>query len=173
MGACMRDKTTTRVVARGAVSLLALWLMGARVPAEEQAARTDSRGAQGKTLVSAPRPKAPDRTPKRGLARVVRRNAAAVSDLRLLGNVKALEVKDGEALLRVDGVDQTIRPGMFLKTDMVQAITPKRMVLVRGEGTDDRKGETLIIVEFLGAGQSRVWMYATRDWTARPPRPVE
>jgi hypothetical protein len=153
--------------------LVALLLVCSGVLAAEPAARTDSRGAQGKTLVSAPRPKAPDRTPKRGVARVVQRNAAAISDLRLLGNIKVLEVKDGEALLRVDGVNQTIRPGMLLKTDMVQAITPKRMVLVRGEGTDDRKGETLIVVEFGGAGQSRVWMYATRDWTARPPRPVE
>ncbi len=168
-----RDRRAILVVGLGALGLTSLLAAGAGVLAEEPAARTDSGGAQGNTVLSVPRTKPPETTPKRASARRARRSAAAVRDLRVLGDVKALEVKEGEALLRVDGVEQTVRPGMLLKTDVIQAITPRRMVLVRPEGVDAHRGETLIIVEFTGAGQSRVSMYATRDWTARQPRPVE
>jgi hypothetical protein len=88
----------------------------------------------------------------------------------LLGDIRAIDLRDGEALLRVEGVEQTIRPGMRLKTDVVRSVSPERLVLVRPEGVDEERGETLIIVDFLGAGRTRVRAYATRDWTAQPPQ---
>jgi hypothetical protein len=115
----------------------------------------------------------PDTTRKPMVARRVPRSAAAVDDLRLLGDIKVLGMAEGEARLRVDGVEQSIRPGMLLKTDVVKSISPQRMVLVRPEAVDTRKGETLIIVDVLDGGRTRVRMYATRNWTARPRLPLE
>jgi hypothetical protein len=114
-----------------------------------------------------------DRTPKRVAVPAPAAKAVATDELRQLGDVRALELREGEALLRVDGVELTIRPGMRLKTDLVKSISPKRMVLLRPEGVDAKKGETLIVVDVLGAGRSRVRMYTARDWTARPPRSEE
>jgi len=118
-----------------------------------------------------------DRTPKRvaAPAKVARKKGddLGVNELRLLGDIKVLELREEEALLRVDGVEQMIRSGGHLKAHLVKSVSPERLVLVRPEGVDAERGETLIVVDFLGAGRSRVRMYAARDWTARPPRLTE
>ncbi len=111
--------------------------------------------------------------PKAGVARRPRPKAGPSDELRLLGDVKVLDVKDGEALFRIDGQEQTLRPGMLLKSDLIKAITRQRMVLLRPESVDEQKGETRIIVEFVAPGRNRVRMYAARNWTSRPLRPVE
>ncbi len=129
-------------------------------------------GAAGRVW-SRPKVKAVDRTPKRVAVQRVPPSIGQVDGLRRLGDVKALDVRDGEALFRIDGREQRLKPGMLLKTDVVKSITPQRMVLVRPENVDEKRGETLIIIDFSGPGRSRVRMYATRDWTARPVRPVE
>jgi hypothetical protein len=134
------------------------------VPADPSGARAVWRAAPSKPAevrsrtLSAPRP-----TPR----------ATATDELRTLGNLKVLDLREGEAVLRVAGVERTVRPGMLLEHDVVQSITPERMVLVRPERVDQKKGETVIVVDFLGAGRSRVRTYAARDWTAQPPRPAE
>ena len=99
--------------------------------------------------------------------------ATTVDDVRVLGDIKVLGLANGEARLRVDGVEQILKPGMLLKTDTVKSITPQRMVLLRPDGVDAQKGETLIIVNLLAGGRTRVRSFAARDWAARSPKPVE
>jgi hypothetical protein len=147
--------------------------MCAGVLAEEPAAPRRAGGASSGRVWRAAPAKPIDNAPKAGVAQRVRPKAGPADELRLLGDLKALDVRDGEALFRVDGQEQKLRPGMLLKTDVIQSITPQRMVLLRPETVDDKKGETLIIVDFVGPGRNRVRMYAARDWTARPLRPVE
>jgi hypothetical protein len=90
------------------------------------------------------------------------RNVTASDELRTLGDLKLLDAREDEAVLRVDGHEQTIRPGTALGSGVV-----------RPGQVDAKKGETLIVVDFLGAGRSRVRTYAARDWTAQPPKPAE
>jgi hypothetical protein len=134
------------------------------VPTEPAGARTVWQAApstpaeiKSRTL-SAPRPP---------------RKTTATDELRALGDIKALDVREGQALLRVDGAERTIRPGMLLGSDRVLSIAPQRMVLVRPEQVDRKKGETLIVVDFLGAGRNRVRTFAARNWTTQRPRPAE
>lgn len=175
-GACPREARMAargRATMRGACACLALALMGASALAEEAVApNREGDGASGKVWRVAPT-KPADKTPKAGVARRLRPKAVASDQLRQLGDIKALDLREGEALFRVDGQEQTLRPGMFLKTDRIESITPQRMVLLRPETVNEKMGETLIIVDFLGPGRSRVRMYAARNWTATPLRPVE
>jgi hypothetical protein len=157
----------------GACACLALALMSAGALAEEPAApQREGEDSSGKAWRVAPA-KPADTTPKAGVAQRLPAEAVPSDQLRRLGDLKALDVREGEALFRVDGKEQTLRPGMLLKTDRIRSITPQRMVLVRPETVNETMGETLIIIDFLGPGRNRVRMYAARNWTARPLRPVE
>lgn len=99
--------------------------------------------------------------------------STAADGLLVLGDFKALDVREGEAIVRLDGSERTLRPGMQLKGDLVRSISPRRMVLVRPGSTDPKKGETLIVVDFEDAGRSRVRIYAAQNWTATPPMKAE
>jgi hypothetical protein len=160
--------------ARTVPYVLAVLLLVCSGALAEEAAPPAREGESpsGKAWRAAPA-KPADKTPKMGVARRPRPKAAQSDELRLLGDIKALDLREGEALFRIDGQEQTLRPGMLLKTDLIESITPQRMVLVRPESVDEKKGETLIIVDFLGPGRSRVRMYAARNWTSKPLRPVE
>jgi hypothetical protein len=114
-----------------------------------------------------------NREPTLAAITIERSSAKDADELRQLGDLKTLDLREGEAIVRVDGAEQTLRPGMRLKGDLVRSISPQRIVLVRPEGVDAKKGETLIVVDILGAGRNRVRVYAARDWTATPPRTAE
>jgi len=79
---------------------------------------------------------------------------------------KALKTADGEARLLVDGTEQTVRPGSRLGGDLVKSVSPGRLVLERGAGPDDPRGQALVIVTFDAAGQARTRVLWTRDPTA-------
>jgi len=164
-----RQATATRI----GWGFLALAFLSAGVLAGEAAPPArEGESPSGKAWRAAPT-KPVDKTPKVGVARRARPMAAPSDELRQLGDIKALDVRDGEALFRIDGHEQTLRPGMLLKTDLIKSITPKRIVLLRPETVNERMGETRIIIDFIAPGRSRVRMYAARNWTARPLRPTE
>jgi hypothetical protein len=152
-----------------------LFVLSCALPALHAAepAQTSASTPQSAVVMSAA-PAQPAATPeKQAVARRSPRTTAAADDVRVLGDVKVLGMATGEARLRVDGTEQTLKPGMLLKTDMVKSITPQRMVLLRPDGVDGRKGETLIFVDVLAGGRTRVRTYAARNWSARAPKPVE
>jgi hypothetical protein len=152
-------------------AFLALAVMGGSVLAEE-AKPPEGEDSSGKVWRVAPA-KPIDKSPKVGVARRPRPKAVASDELRRLGDIKALDLREGEALFRIDGREETLRPGMLLKTDRIESITPTRMVLLRPEGVNEKMGETLIIIDFLGPGRSRVRMYAARNWTDKPLKRAE
>lgn len=154
--------------------VFSLLVCGGALAEEQPSALPRGAAASGGAIWRAAAPKPVELKSKTVVAPLPSRKPAAPSDeLRTLGDLKALDVREGEALLRVDGVERTIRPGMRLRDDVVQSITPQRMVLLRPKHVDEKKGEALVIVDFLGPGRSRVRTYASRDWTARPPRSAE
>jgi hypothetical protein len=152
---------------------LALVLAGGGVWAAEAPPPRLEGGDPADSVLWAPRPKPMDRTRKAAVAQRMARQERPSDELGLLGDLKALDVRDDQALFRVDGQEQTLRPGDSLKGDVVKSITPKRMVLLRSEAQNEKMGETLIIIDFLAPGRTRVRMYAARDWTARPFKSVE
>lgn len=105
--------------------------------------------------------------------RVVAKRANRIEDISVLGDVKLVRAEEGQARLRIDGAEETLRPGMFLKTDRVKSIAPERIVLVRPAEVDEAQGEVFVVIDILAGGRTRVRTYATRDRTAKPPRPVE
>jgi hypothetical protein len=179
VGADLASPREARASARSRASaILTVWGFAALVCtcsgvlAEEQVPpRREGDTSPGKVRHVAP-VKPVDKAPRIGVAQRPRLRGPA-DELGQLGDIKALDVRDGAALFRIDGHEQTLRPGMLLKTDVIKSITPQRMVLVRPESVNEKMGETRIIVDFIGPGRNRVRMYAARDWTARRLRPAE
>jgi hypothetical protein len=114
-----------------------------------------------------------DTTPKATRARRPPIPPVMEDGMRRLGDVKVLDLREGEGVFRVDGVEVTLRAGDKLKTDLVEFVCPDRLVLRRPATVDEKKGETVIIIEFVGPGRSSVQEYASRSWTAKPKQPVE
>ena len=121
------------------------------------------------------RPEDPPVDPKPQLVTMPRTPIPPVMEdgLRRLGDVKALDLRQGEGVFRVDGVEVTLRAGDMLKTDLVEFVSPERLVLRRPATVDEKKGETVIIVDFVGPGRSRVREYASRNGMVKPSRLVE
>ncbi len=156
--------------------------LAAGVFAEQPVPKAPKAKGEDAAKAWAAAPSAPvDRAPKPGAAPAVAHTATAkaataqtsADERRLLGDLKTLEARDGEALVRIEGVEQTIRPGMQTKLGRVESISPQRLVLLRAAAEDPKKGETRVVIDLLGAGRRRVRIYASRDWTAEPPRPAE
>ena len=81
-----------------------------------------------------------------------------------LKNLEALSLRDGEARVRLDGIDYTLRPGDTIAGDVVRRVEATRIVLARPEGD---KREAIVIVTFDGQGRARVRVFGTLD-----PSPV-
>jgi hypothetical protein len=77
-----------------------------------------------------------------------------------LRNLQAIDLHDGVAHVRLDGVDQTVRAGDVLGGDVVRSIEPNRIVLARSEGP----GRTAtVIVTFDAQGKARARVFTTQD----------
>ena len=77
-----------------------------------------------------------------------------------LKSLEAVSLRDGEARVRLDGVERTLRAGDKIAGDVVRRIESHRMILARSEG-DDREG--IVIVTFDGKGRARVLVFTTVD----------
>lgn len=170
---CLRRRVPSALIGWTLVATLSLCAaVLADEPSKPQPTRPAGEQPSGKVWGAAP-PKPTDITPKAVTALRPKFAAVAEDGLGKLGSVKVLDVREGEALLRIDGQEKRLRPGDMLKTDRIESISPERIVLLRPAEVDERKGETLIIVDLLGPGRSRMRMYAERNWMARPLAAVE
>ncbi len=170
--------TSSREVVRWAFVLIAVGATAAGAAPEQLAPKAPKSKREGAARVWAAAPSAPvDRASKAGAAPVAAAQKgtaqAAADDLHRLGDLKTLKVGDGEALVVIEGVQQTIRPGMRTKLGLVESVSPQRLVLLRTAAEDPKKGDTRVIVDLLGGGRNRVRIYASRDWTVERPRPAE
>ncbi len=83
-----------------------------------------------------------------------------------LETLKPLSMKEGEAQVLVDGVEQTIRPGSLIGKDVVKSVDPGQMVLLRPASAGYPGGEATVVVTFGEKGTSNVRVYWTKDPTA-------
>jgi hypothetical protein len=81
-------------------------------------------------------------------------------DAGALKNLQPVNLRDGEAQVRLDGVVRTVREGDALGTDVVRSVESNRLVLARSEGSGR---ESTVIVTFDAQGTSRVRVYSTQD----------
>jgi hypothetical protein len=84
----------------------------------------------------------------------------------------ALSTAEGEARLRVAGVEAVVRPGSVLGQDVVKSVAPGRIVLTRA-ARPEAGGEALVIINFDAQGKGRETVVWTKDPTARPPKEVQ
>jgi hypothetical protein len=84
------------------------------------------------------------------------------ADAGALKGVRALSIRDGEARLLIDGAERLVRPGDAIGTDVVTAVAPERITLVRGARASAPSGEATVVVSFDAQGRGRVRVYSLK-----------
>ena len=90
------------------------------------------------------------------------------ADAGSLKGIRAVSTATDEAVIVLDAVTRTVRPGDLIGADLVRSIAPGRIVLHRPAAPLGGGGEADVVVDFDGSGRGRVRVYATRDATSRP-----
>jgi hypothetical protein len=88
-----------------------------------------------------------------------------------LGGVRAVEMRDGEAVLALPDGTRTVRPGDVISGDIVKSVEPGRVVFSRPD--PGSSSSAIVIVRFDAEGRGRVRVYSARDSSpAAPPKPA-
>lgn len=152
------------ITAAGLLLGVGLLLSRAALAADKPAPPPPPDTTENEVMAIHPAPP-PDTTPRRMRVRVVPetgRRARPANPEPLFG-VKALALKDGEALLQLADGQRLVHPGDAIGTDVVQVIGDGTLVLERPEAPGRPGGVGTVVVRFDAQGRSAIEVFHTGD----------